>query len=99
MRLHATGTRSGASGKRRLMFLFIQQRFVDRIALGLRSSVGQGFEARTLIGRCSVDLAVAQATLIRRAIRDEVPHIMAVRAGVRENRLRDPSLVTVEGVC
>jgi hypothetical protein len=46
-----------------------------------------------------MDLAVAEATLIRRAIRDEVPHIMAVRAGVRENRLRDPSLIAVEGVC
>jgi len=46
-----------------------------------------------------MDLAVAEATLIRRAIRDEVPHIMAVRAGVRESRLRDPSLIAVEGVC
>jgi len=37
--------------------------------------------------------------LIRRAIRDDIPHIMDIRAGVRENRLRDPSLVTVADVC
>ena len=37
--------------------------------------------------------------MIRRAIRDDVPRIMDIRAGVRENRLRDPSLVTVEDVC
>jgi len=40
-----------------------------------------------------------EATLIRRAIRDDIPHIMDIRAGVRENRLRDPSLVTVADVC
>jgi GNAT superfamily N-acetyltransferase len=37
--------------------------------------------------------------VIRRATRDDVPRIMEIRAGVRENRLRDPSRVTVEDVC
>jgi GNAT superfamily N-acetyltransferase len=37
--------------------------------------------------------------VIRRAIRDDVPRIMEIRARVRENRLRDPSLVTVDDVC
>jgi GNAT superfamily N-acetyltransferase len=37
--------------------------------------------------------------LIRRAIRDDIPQIMGIRAGLRENRLRDPSLVIVEDVC
>ena len=36
--------------------------------------------------------------LMRRATRDDVPRIMQIRAGVRENRLRDPSRVTVEDV-
>jgi GNAT superfamily N-acetyltransferase len=36
--------------------------------------------------------------LIRRATRDDGPRIMEIRAGVRENRLRDPSRVTVEDV-
>jgi GNAT superfamily N-acetyltransferase len=37
--------------------------------------------------------------LIRRAARAEIPRIMEIRAGVRENKLRDPSRVTVEDVC
>jgi GNAT superfamily N-acetyltransferase len=37
--------------------------------------------------------------VIRRATRDDIPRIMEIRAGVRENRLRDPARVTVEDVC
>lgn len=37
--------------------------------------------------------------MIRRATRDDIPRIMETRALVRENRLRDPSRVTVEDVC
>ena len=37
--------------------------------------------------------------MIRNATRDDVPRIMEIRAGVRENRLRDPSRVTMEDVC
>jgi GNAT superfamily N-acetyltransferase len=36
--------------------------------------------------------------LIRQATRDDVARIMEIRAGVRENRLRDPSRVTVDHV-
>jgi len=36
--------------------------------------------------------------LIRKATRHDVPRIMEIRAGVRENRLRDPSRVTMEEV-
>jgi GNAT superfamily N-acetyltransferase len=36
--------------------------------------------------------------LIRNANRDDIPRIMQIRAGVRENRLRDPSRVTVDEV-
>lgn len=36
--------------------------------------------------------------MIRKATRDDVPRIMEIRAGVRENRLRDPSRVTMEDV-
>jgi len=36
--------------------------------------------------------------LIRKATRDDIPRIMEIRAGVRENRLRDPTRVTVEDV-
>jgi GNAT superfamily N-acetyltransferase len=46
-----------------------------------------------------MDHSSTEATLIRTAIRDDVTQIMHIRAGVRENRLRDPSLVTVEDVC
>jgi GNAT superfamily N-acetyltransferase len=44
-------------------------------------------------------MPAARLILIRRATRDDVPRIMEIRAGVRENRLRDPSRVTVEDVC
>jgi GNAT superfamily N-acetyltransferase len=37
--------------------------------------------------------------LIRKATKDDVPRIMEIRAGVGENRLRDPSRVTMEDVC
>ena len=37
--------------------------------------------------------------MIRKATRDDVLRIMEIRAGVRENRLRDASDVTVEHVC
>ncbi len=43
--------------------------------------------------------ANTEVQLIRRATRDDIPRIMEIRAGVRENRLRDPSRVTVEDVC
>jgi GNAT superfamily N-acetyltransferase len=43
--------------------------------------------------------ANTEAQLILRANRDDIPRIMEIRAGVRENRLRDPSRVTVEDVC
>jgi GNAT superfamily N-acetyltransferase len=36
--------------------------------------------------------------LIRKATRADVPRIMEIRAAVRENKLRDPSRVTVEDV-
>jgi GNAT superfamily N-acetyltransferase len=36
--------------------------------------------------------------LIRKATRDDIPRIMEIRAGVRENMLRDPSRVTVGDV-
>jgi GNAT superfamily N-acetyltransferase len=36
--------------------------------------------------------------LIRKANRTDLPRVMEIRAGVRENRLRDPSRVTVEDV-
>ena len=36
--------------------------------------------------------------MIRRATSDDIPRIMEIRAGVRENRLRDPSRVTVDHV-
>jgi len=36
--------------------------------------------------------------LIRRATATDIPRIMEIRAAVRENRLRDPSRVTVEHV-
>jgi hypothetical protein len=37
--------------------------------------------------------------LIRKATRLDIPRIMEIRAGVRENKLRDPSRVTIEDVC
>ena len=37
--------------------------------------------------------------MIRKATKDDVPRIMEIRAGVGENRLRDPSRVTMEDVC
>jgi len=36
--------------------------------------------------------------LIRKAEKDDIARIMQIRAGVRENRLRDPSRVTIEDV-
>jgi hypothetical protein len=36
--------------------------------------------------------------LIRKATRADIPRIMEIRAAVRENRLRDPSRVTVDHV-
>lgn len=36
--------------------------------------------------------------MIRKASKDDIPRIMEIRAGVRENRLRDPSRVTMEDV-
>jgi GNAT superfamily N-acetyltransferase len=39
-----------------------------------------------------------ETRLIRAATRDDIPRIMAIRAGVRENRLRDPSRVTADHV-
>ena len=36
--------------------------------------------------------------MIRNATRDDIPRIMEIRATVRENRLRDPSRVTVDDV-
>jgi ribosomal protein S18 acetylase RimI-like enzyme len=36
--------------------------------------------------------------LIRKATRFDIPRIMEIRAGVRENKLRDPSRVTIEDV-
>ncbi len=37
--------------------------------------------------------------MIRKAARADIPRIMEIRAGVRENTLRDPSRVTMEDVC
>jgi GNAT superfamily N-acetyltransferase len=37
--------------------------------------------------------------VIRNATRADIPRIFEIRAAVRENRLRDPSRVTVEQVC
>jgi len=37
--------------------------------------------------------------LIRKATRDDIPRIMEIRAGVRENILRDSSRVTFNDVC
>jgi GNAT superfamily N-acetyltransferase len=37
--------------------------------------------------------------LIRRASRDDIPRVREIHAAVRENRLRDPSRVTVEDLC
>jgi GNAT superfamily N-acetyltransferase len=37
--------------------------------------------------------------LIRKATRHDIPRITEIRAGVRENKLRDPSRVTIEDVC
>ena len=37
--------------------------------------------------------------MIRKAVRDDIPRIVEIRAAVRENRLRDPSRVTVEDIC
>ena len=37
--------------------------------------------------------------MIRKATRLDIPRIMEIRAGVRENKLRDPSRVTIEDVC
>jgi GNAT superfamily N-acetyltransferase len=37
--------------------------------------------------------------VIRRATRDDIPRIVEIRAGVRENVLRDPSRVTFEDLC
>jgi GNAT superfamily N-acetyltransferase len=39
------------------------------------------------------------AELIRKATKAEIARIMEIRAGVRENGLRDPSRVKVEDVC
>jgi|SRR5580704_3162182 GNAT superfamily N-acetyltransferase len=39
-----------------------------------------------------------EARLIRPATRDDIPRIMEIRAGVRENRLRNPSRVTADHV-
>ena len=36
--------------------------------------------------------------MIRKATRLDIPRIMEIRAGVRENKLRDPSRVTIEDV-
>jgi GNAT superfamily N-acetyltransferase len=44
-------------------------------------------------------VAPKEARLIRNAARVDIPRIMEIRARVRENRLRDPSRVTVEDVC
>lgn len=44
-------------------------------------------------------IAPKEACLIRNAARADIPRIMEIRAGVRENRLRDPSRVTAEDVC
>src|SRR5262249_39302701 len=43
--------------------------------------------------------AGSEAHVIRRATRDDIPRIMEIRAAVRENRLRDPSRVTVADGC
>jgi ribosomal protein S18 acetylase RimI-like enzyme len=40
-----------------------------------------------------------ELVLIRNATRLDIPRIMEIRAGVRENKLRDPSRVTIEDVC
>ena len=37
--------------------------------------------------------------MIRKATRLDIPRIMEIPAGVRENKLRDPSRVTIEDVC
>jgi GNAT superfamily N-acetyltransferase len=37
--------------------------------------------------------------VIRNATRSDIPRIFAIRGAVRENRLRDPSRVTVEQIC
>jgi GNAT superfamily N-acetyltransferase len=43
-------------------------------------------------------MASGATALIRKATRVDIPRIMEIRAGVRENRLRDPSRVTMEEV-
>jgi len=37
--------------------------------------------------------------LIRKATRADIPRILEIRGAVRENRLRDPSRVTVDDAC
>jgi GNAT superfamily N-acetyltransferase len=48
---------------------------------------------------CHAKLRYRRGLLIRRAARADIPRIMEIRAGVRENALRDPSRVTMEDVC
>jgi hypothetical protein len=37
--------------------------------------------------------------VIRKATRADIPRIVEIRAAVRENKLRDPSRVTIEDIC
>ena len=37
--------------------------------------------------------------MIRKATRVDIPRIVEIRAAVRENKLRDPSRVTIEDIC
>ena len=37
--------------------------------------------------------------MIRKATRVDIPRIVEIRAAVRENKLRDPSRVTIEHIC
>jgi len=37
--------------------------------------------------------------VIRKATRVDIPRILEIRAAVRENKLRDPSRVTIEDIC
>ena len=46
-----------------------------------------------------VEYDEGDALVIRNATRVDIPRIVEIRALVRENKLRDPSRVTIEDIC
>jgi len=46
-----------------------------------------------------VEYDEGDAFVIRNATRVDIPRIVEIRALVRENKLRDPSRVTIEDIC